>query len=102
VARRASETKDEMTCTACGATIADKAIVCYRCGAPTAVPARRGGPPPASRRPIVPAAAALAGAGALEVVGFTHATGTAAATPEMAAGAVLAAVGAWLLLRRRR
>lgn len=27
-----------MTCGACGATIADKAIVCYRCGAPTAVP----------------------------------------------------------------
>jgi hypothetical protein len=25
-----------MTCRVCGATIADKAIVCYRCGAPTA------------------------------------------------------------------
>jgi hypothetical protein len=31
-----------MQCTNCGATIADKAIVCYRCGTPTAVP-----PPPA-------------------------------------------------------
>jgi hypothetical protein len=66
------------------------------------VPARRGGPPPVPRRSIVPAAAALAGAGALEVVGITHATGAAAATPEMAVGAVLAAVGAWLLLRRPR
>ena len=28
-----------MICTSCGATIADKAIVCYRCGAPTALPA---------------------------------------------------------------
>ena len=28
-----------MTCGSCGATIADKAIVCYRCGAPTATPA---------------------------------------------------------------
>ena len=28
-----------MTCRSCGATIADKAIVCYRCGAPTAQPA---------------------------------------------------------------
>jgi uncharacterized membrane protein YvbJ len=27
-----------MQCTTCGATIADKAIVCYRCGAQTAVP----------------------------------------------------------------
>lgn len=28
-----------MTCQSCGATIADKAIVCYRCGTPTAIPA---------------------------------------------------------------
>ena len=28
-----------MVCSGCGATIADKAIVCYRCGTPTAVPA---------------------------------------------------------------
>jgi hypothetical protein len=27
-----------MICTECKATIADKAIVCYRCGAPTALP----------------------------------------------------------------
>jgi len=27
-----------MTCRACGARIAEKAIVCYRCGAPTALP----------------------------------------------------------------
>jgi len=40
-----------MTCRSCGATIADKAIVCYRCGTPTADPAtltpRR--PPPPGR-----------------------------------------------------
>jgi hypothetical protein len=40
-----------MTCSTCGATIADRAIVCYKCGTPTAVPAaperpaRRGGAP---------------------------------------------------------
>lgn len=28
-----------MTCTNCQATIADKAIVCYRCGTATAMPA---------------------------------------------------------------
>ncbi len=28
-----------MVCRGCGATIADKAIVCYRCGTSTAVPA---------------------------------------------------------------
>ena len=30
-----------MTCRSCGADIADKAIVCYRCGTPTAEPVRR-------------------------------------------------------------
>jgi hypothetical protein len=36
-----------MTCRSCGATIADKALVCYRCGVPTAVPTsgRPGAPP---------------------------------------------------------
>jgi hypothetical protein len=28
-----------MKCTRCQAEIADKAIVCYRCGTPTAIPA---------------------------------------------------------------
>jgi hypothetical protein len=43
--------RSEMVCGTCGATIADKAIVCYRCGAATAAPAagrpaaRRAGPP---------------------------------------------------------
>ncbi len=30
-----------MICRSCGTEIADKAIVCYRCGAPTAEPRRR-------------------------------------------------------------
>ena len=40
-----------MTCRHCGTEIADKALVCFRCGAPTAdaadkrAPARRGGRP---------------------------------------------------------
>lgn len=37
-----------MNCRQCGTEIADKAIVCYRCGAPTADPVRR--PPVAARR----------------------------------------------------
>jgi hypothetical protein len=32
-------------CQSCGHRIADNAIVCYRCGAPTAVPAPAGKPP---------------------------------------------------------
>jgi hypothetical protein len=37
-----------MTCRSCSARIDDRAIVCYRCGAPTAIPATRR---PASQEP---------------------------------------------------
>ncbi len=37
-----------MICRQCGTEIADKAIVCYRCGTPTADPVRR--PPAAARK----------------------------------------------------
>ncbi|MBM3781621.1 MAG: hypothetical protein FJW29_08105 [Acidobacteria bacterium] len=36
-----------MTCQTCGTEIADKALICYRCGTATAAPRV---PPPASRR----------------------------------------------------
>jgi hypothetical protein len=39
-----------MVCRNCGATIAEKAIVCYRCGAPTALPVLEQKPSPSSRR----------------------------------------------------
>lgn len=39
-----------MICAECKATIADKAIVCYRCGAPTAVPVATR--PAADSRPL--------------------------------------------------
>jgi hypothetical protein len=46
-----------MVCRQCGTQIADKAIVCFRCGAPTAEPSAR---PPAGRRPLARGPAALA------------------------------------------
>lgn len=39
-----------MTCQSCGHEIADNAIVCYRCGAATAIPASSARPPAASPR----------------------------------------------------
>ena len=39
-----------MICTNCNATIADKAIVCYRCGAPTAIPVADKRQAPAARK----------------------------------------------------
>ena len=50
-----------MTCTKCGATIAEKAIVCYRCGTPTAIPA--------AQRPDGTIRARMGGAVALMVIG---------------------------------
>jgi ribosomal protein L40E len=54
-----------MICNSCGATIADKAIVCYRCGAPTAAPkpseAARKAAGAAARRPWVALLLVLAG-----------------------------------------
>jgi hypothetical protein len=48
-----------MQCRHCGTDIADKAIVCYRCGAPTAEPV--GSPPNArGRHLIIPVIAAIA------------------------------------------
>ncbi len=44
-----------MTCTSCSAEIADKAIVCYRCGQPTSAPAGARGkaPSPVGRGRLV-------------------------------------------------
>lgn len=42
-----------MECRACGAEIADKAIVCYRCGAATTDPVRRAVRVRPKRSPIV-------------------------------------------------
>jgi len=43
-----------MLCSNCGATIAEKAIVCYRCGAPTALPVTSQEPRRGSRLAIWP------------------------------------------------
>ena len=48
-----------MTCTECQSTIADKAIVCYRCGAPTAIPATDARPASSPRRKASPVAAVV-------------------------------------------
>ena len=37
-----------MRCQSCGKEIADKAIICYRCGAPTVAPERPPAPAPTS------------------------------------------------------
>jgi len=48
-----------MQCRTCGIEIADKALVCFRCGTATAAPPPAP-PPPRSRRLVVPIIAAFA------------------------------------------
>jgi hypothetical protein len=86
-----------MTCRSCGATIADKAIVCYRCGTPTAGP-------PAPARPATRARPPWAFVVALLALALT-AVSVAIVSPEYRTAAVVAgsliavALGAWVLLR---
>jgi uncharacterized membrane protein YvbJ len=46
-------------CRNCGAEIADKAIVCYRCGTATTDPVRRAAPVRRRRRPLASVLAAV-------------------------------------------
>ncbi|MCC7009163.1 MAG: hypothetical protein IT184_10125 [Acidobacteria bacterium] len=57
-----------MTCGTCGATIADKAIICYRCGAPTSTPVAKH--PQAARRRTSWAGIAAAGVAAAGLAAF--------------------------------
>ena len=91
-----------MVCGECGATIADKAIVCYRCGAPTETPVtRHPQKPPASdrRSPWIPVASLVA-AGTL---GWFSVEADPASIEQYALGAGAAAsglAGVYRLLKR--
>ena len=91
-----------MVCGECGATIADKAIVCYRCGAPTETPvARHQQKPPSGggRSPVVPIASLLV-AGTL---GWFSIEADPASIEQYALGAGAAAsglAGAYRLIKR--
>lgn len=86
-----------MTCRSCGATIADKAIVCYRCGTPTALPPAPVRTPAPAQTPwaiVLAAVMVLVLTVVLAVVSPEH------RTMIMVAGAALAAaLGAWAVAR---
>ena len=87
-----------MQCRNCGTEIADKAIVCYRCGVGTTEPLRKPATLPSSRTgpPLV------AGVGPLLLALLTLAGAQASGYPrEMdAAAAILAVVGVLILITR--
>jgi hypothetical protein len=94
-----------MQCRNCGTEIADKAIVCYRCGTATTDPVRKAVPVAPRRSPLLSfVVAALLGLLAL-YLGYA---GRTAATPDrwQAAAGILAGAALMILvlrlLRRRR
>jgi hypothetical protein len=93
-----------MQCRNCGTEIADKAIICFRCGAATTDPVRRAAPIAPRRSPLVPLVAMVALV--VLVLYFGEASRT-AGSPDMfklAAGVCAGAALTVLLVRvlRRR
>jgi hypothetical protein len=87
-----------MQCRNCGTEIADKAIVCYRCGVGTTDPVRKPAPLPSSRSGLPLAAGILPLLLALAALAGAQASGH---PMEMdAAAAVLATVGVLILIAR--
>ena len=93
-----------MQCRNCGTEIADKAIVCYRCGTATTDPLRKAVPIKARRSPLL---SFVVAAILLLMALYLGYAAPAAATPErwrMAAGVLVGAALLVLILRllRRR
>lgn len=94
-----------MQCRHCGTEIADKAIVCYRCGTATTDPVRKAVPVASKRSPLL---SFVVAALLLLLALYLGYAGRTAATPErwqtaagILAGAALVIVVLRLLRRRR-
>lgn len=88
-----------MICRQCGTAIADKALICYRCGTPTAPP-RDSTLPPRRRRPLVATVAAVVGFVTAGVLLIPHVP---AGSPRILAVAGLALITfltLWLVVKR--
>jgi hypothetical protein len=93
-----------MQCRQCGTEIADKAIVCYRCGAATTDPVRKPVQIAPRRSMLLPAALVVAFLLAALFMGYVSRTAANPELPRLAAGLALGAAIAVLFLRvlRRR
>lgn len=88
-----------MNCRNCGTEIADKALICYRCGTATKAPARL--PPTPARGGLLPALALLVLAIAALFLGQVEA-GIVPPWVSYTVAALASVVLAWWALRRRR
>jgi hypothetical protein len=93
-----------MQCRNCGTEIADKAIVCYRCGTATTDPVRKAVPVKPRRSPLVPAVAIVVLVLLALYMGQASRTAANPELPQLAAGLALGAAIVVLILRvlRRR
>ena len=93
-----------MQCRQCGTEIADKAIICFRCGAATTDPVRKAVPVKPRRSPVVAAAAFLVLVILALYMGQASRTAANPELPQLIAGLALGAAIVILLLRilRRR
>jgi len=93
-----------VTCHHCGTEIADKALVCFRCGQPTSAPAAprpaRGGR--AGAQPVWLAVTALLVLVAGGLFMARAASGQVSSSVSYTIAALAAVVLAWRVLRRRR
>ena len=93
-----------MQCRQCGTEIADKAIVCFRCGAGTTDPVRKAVPVKSPRKPLLPASAIIVLVLMALYMGQVSRTAANPELPQLAAGLALGVAVAVLLrtiLRRR-
>jgi len=89
-----------MICKTCGTEIADKALICYRCGNSTFEPARRARP--ATRRSLIPTLIALVILVAGAVLMPRVATGTVPRAASVALIVLAVIVLVWRIVERRR
>ena len=85
-----------MRCANCGTEIADKALICYRCGAATTAPRIAPPPPPRERGPL-PLIAALILIVAAAAVAVPLLPPDQTRTAGWALAALLAALAVWRL-----
>lgn len=88
-----------MQCRQCGTEIADKAIVCYRCGAATTDPVRKAVPMQRRRRSLVPVVAIVVLIALALFLGQLSRTAANPELPQLAAGLALGAAIVVILLR---
>ena len=93
-----------MRCRQCGTEIADKAIVCFRCGAGTTDPVRKAAPVKARGNPLLSAGVLIVLVLLALYMGQAARTAANPELPQLAAGLALGAAVVILLLRilRRR